>query len=49
MGREVFKTELSDPQALIAEFLVRIPQTAVKALLARIPIRKDSETLAKAS
>ena len=49
MGREVFKTELNDPQALVAEFLVRIPQITVKALLTRIPIRKDSETLGKAS
>jgi len=49
MGRAVFKNELSDPQGLIAEFLERIPQTTVKTLLTRIPIRKDSETLSKAS
>jgi len=49
LGRAVFKNELSDPQGLIAEFLERIPQTTVKTLLTRIPIRKDSETLSKAS
>ena len=49
MGREVFKNELSDPQALIAEFLERVPQATSKTLLARIPMNNNSEPLAKAS
>jgi hypothetical protein len=49
MGREVFNTELSDPQAPIAEFLAHIPQTTLKMLLLKTQIGKYSETLAKAS
>jgi len=48
MGREVFKSELSDPQALVAVFLERIPQSISQALFAKIPPRRDSEQLAKA-
>jgi len=49
MGREVFKSELSDPQALVAEFLERVPASTSQALLAKITTRRDSEQLAKAS
>ncbi len=48
MGREVFKTELSDPQALIAEFQERVDQPILKALSTRIPSRKTEDLLAKA-
>jgi hypothetical protein len=49
MGREVFKSELSDPQALFAEFLERVRETTIKTLRARKPMKKDSRVLAKAS
>lgn len=49
MGREVFKSELSDPQALVAEFLERVPQPKSQALIAKIAMRSDWEQLAKAS
>jgi len=48
MGREVFKTELSDPQALIAEFQERVDQPILKALSTKIPSRKAEDLLAKA-
>ena len=48
MGREVFGNELDDPQALVAEFLERIPPSNSQALFAKIPLRKGSEQLAKA-
>jgi hypothetical protein len=48
MGREVFKTELSDPQALIAEFQERVDQPILKALSTKIPSRKAEDPLAKA-
>ena len=41
MGRVVFKTELNDAQALIDEFLARVPQVTAEALLAKIPRRKQ--------
>jgi hypothetical protein len=37
MEREVFAQELTDPQALIDEFVVRIPAKTLDQLLARIP------------
>ena len=40
MGRVLFKSELSDAQALIDEFLARVPQATAEALLAKIPRRK---------
>ena len=47
MGREVFKTELSDPQALIAEFQERVNQPILKALSKKIPSRRAEGLLAK--
>ena len=41
MGRVLFKSELSDAQALIDEFLARVPQATAEALLAKIPRRKQ--------
>ena len=41
MGRVLFKTELNDAQALIDEFLARVPQVTAEALLAKIPRRKQ--------
>jgi len=49
MGREVFKSELSDPQALVAEFLERVPQSTSETLVSKIPLRTDSGQLVKAS
>jgi integrase len=49
MGREVFKSELSDPQALVAEFLERVPQATIKALRASTTMKENSEVIAKAS
>lgn len=49
MGREVFKSELSEPQALVAEFLERVSSATPQALIAKIMMRRDSEQLAKAS
>ena len=48
MGREVFKTELSDSQALIAEFRERAPELVLKMLFAKIPMGKGEDSLAKA-
>jgi len=45
MVREVFKSELSDPQALVAEFLERIPQSISQALFAKIPPEKRLGTI----
>jgi len=45
----VFKSELGDPQALVAEFLERVPQSTSQALFAKISLRTDAEHLAKAS
>jgi len=36
MGREVFKSELGDSQALVAEFLERVPSSTSQALFAKI-------------
>jgi hypothetical protein len=48
MGREVFKTESSDPQTLVAEFQERVDQPILKALSTKIPSRKAEDLLAKA-
>jgi hypothetical protein len=48
MGREVFKTELSDPQALVAEFQERVDQPILTALSTKIPSRIGEDLLAKA-
>ncbi len=48
MGREVFKNEFGDPQALIAEFHERVDQPIVKTLSTKIPSRKAEDLLAKA-
>ena len=48
MGREVFKSELSDPQALVAEFHERVDQPILKALSTKIPSRKAEVLLANA-
>jgi phage terminase large subunit-like protein len=48
MGREVFKTELNDPQALVAEFLERAPEPILKALSAKISLPRAEDRLAKA-
>src|SRR5207302_6811995 len=44
MGRVLFKSELSDAQALIDEFLARVPQATAEALLAKIPRRDRKST-----
>jgi hypothetical protein len=49
MGREVFKSELGDPSALVAEFQERVNQTTLKALSTKIPSRKAEELLVKAN
>jgi integrase len=48
MKREVFKAELSDPQALVAEFLERAPRPILKLLSEKIRLPKVEERLAKA-
>ena len=48
MGREVFESELGDPQALVAEFQERVDQPILKALSTKIPSRKVEDLLAKA-
>jgi hypothetical protein len=47
MGREVFKSELSVPPALGAEFLERVPRSTSRTVLAKITPIKESEQLAK--
>ena len=37
MGRDVFKSELADRQAVADEFVERIPETTLNEILARIP------------
>jgi hypothetical protein len=37
MGRAVFKQELDDAQSLVDEFLARVPEATIKALLVKIP------------
>ncbi len=49
MGREVFKSELNDPQALVAEFSERVPMSTSQSLSAKIQPRNGSESVAKAS
>jgi hypothetical protein len=48
MAREVFKNELGDPQALVAEFQERVDKPILKALSTKIPSRKAEDLLAKA-
>ncbi len=48
MGREVFKSEFSDPQVLVAEFQERVDQPIIKALYTKIPSRKAEDLLANA-
>jgi len=48
MGREVLQCELEDAQALLAEFLERVPQSVIRDLRTKIPARSHSDLLAKA-
>ena len=41
MGREVFKQELADRQALMDELLERVPEATLKAIRAKMPARKQ--------
>jgi integrase len=43
MGREVLPSELEDPKAMVAEFQERVPPTTIKALSAKISMKRDSE------
>lgn len=43
MGREVFKQELADRQALMDEFAERVPEATLKAIRARMQARKQTD------
>jgi integrase len=43
MGREVFKLELNDRQALVDEFRERVSETTLNELVAKIPARKQDD------
>jgi hypothetical protein len=45
--KQANKTELNDPQALVAEFQERVDQSILKALSRKIPSRKAEDLLAK--
>jgi hypothetical protein len=43
MGREVFKQELADRQALMDELMERVPEATLKAIRAKMPARKQAD------
>lgn len=43
MGREVFKQELADRQALMDELVERVPEATLKAIRAKMPTRKQAD------
>ena len=47
MNREVFKSELNDPQALVAEFLERFSEATISMLFVKIPMKEDSDRLVR--
>jgi integrase len=49
MGREVFKQELADRQALMDEFVERVPEATLKAIRAKMSVRKQTDDRQTAS
>jgi hypothetical protein len=49
MGREVFKQELADRQALMDELMERVPEATLKAIRAKMPTRKRADDRQAAS